>query len=83
MTTRFETYLLKLRETPIGEHTEHTGRSALEALLNEFGGGGITVQHEPKREFDAGAAVCVCPQGGGKAVEEITLAIYVAFCYIT
>ncbi len=83
MTTRFETYLLKLRETPVGEHTEHTGRSALEALLNEFAGGGITVQHEPRRKSDAGATACDCLQGAGKAVEEITLARHVAFCYIT
>ena len=55
MNTEFDAYLLKLRETPIGEHTEHTGRSALEALLNEFAGGGITVQHEPKREPGKGA----------------------------
>ncbi|MCH8167809.1 MAG: N-6 DNA methylase, partial [Proteobacteria bacterium] len=55
MITRFETYLRKLRETPIPEHTEHTGRSALEALLNAFASAGITVQHEPKRVPGKGA----------------------------
>src|SRR2546430_9550686 len=40
-------------------HTEHTGRGAMEALLNRFAAEasaqGITVQHEPKREADKGA----------------------------
>lgn len=57
--TRFDVYLRKLRETPLDEHTEHTGRSALEALLNQFAAEalapGISVQHEPKREADKGA----------------------------
>lgn len=48
-----------LRQTPLDEHTEHTGRSSLEALLNRFaseaGGREINVQHEPKREADKGA----------------------------
>ncbi len=54
----FDMYLLKLRRTPLSEHTEHTGRSALEELLNEFAaaaGDRVTVQHEPKREADKGA----------------------------
>ncbi len=59
MVKNFDTYLRKLRETPLGEQTEHTGRSALEGLLNEFAAGtsrrGITVQHEPKRVADKGA----------------------------
>lgn len=55
----FDGYLHRLRQTPIEEHTEHTGRSALEGLLNAFAdmtaGGGATVQHEPKRVADKGA----------------------------
>ena len=59
MTGGFDAYLRKLREIPLDEHTEHTGRSALETLLNQFAGEalapGITIQHEPKREADKGA----------------------------
>ena len=59
MASPFDAYLRKLRETPLGEHTEHTGRSALEGLLNEFaaeaGAKGTAVQHEPKRVADKGA----------------------------
>lgn len=58
MRNKFDAYLLKLRETPVGEQTEHTGRSALEALLNQFAGAaarGVGVQHEPKRVRDKGA----------------------------
>lgn len=58
MKDRFETYLLKLRETPLAEHTEHTGRAALETLLGQFAkdaSKGLRVQHEPKRERDKGA----------------------------
>lgn len=58
MINRFETYLLKLRETPLAEHTEHTGRAALETLLGQFAKDahtGLRVQHEPKREKDKGA----------------------------
>ncbi len=59
MDIRFDTYLKALKETPVAEHTEHTGRSALEALLKTFaqeaGAKGIGVQHEPKREKDKGA----------------------------
>jgi len=51
----FDAYLLKLRETPVAEHTEHTGRGALEALLCHFAPKGVRVQHEPKREKDKGA----------------------------
>lgn len=36
MDTRFDDYLKKLRETPLEKHTEYTGRSALEALLERF-----------------------------------------------
>jgi len=54
----FNTYLLKLRQTPLTEQTEHTSRSALEELLNAFAaaaGDRVTVQHEPKRAADKGA----------------------------
>ncbi len=55
----FDAYLRALRQTPLAEHTEHTGRSALEALLNGFaasaGGAPISVQHEPKRIAGTGA----------------------------
>lgn len=59
MNVIFEIYLKKLRETPLDEHTEHTGRSALEALLNHFAertaSDKTRIQHEPKRESDKGA----------------------------
>ncbi|MGH6718851.1 MAG: hypothetical protein ACREER_05995, partial [Alphaproteobacteria bacterium] len=59
MANDFEAYLRKLRQTPLGEQTEPTGRSALEGLLNEFAakaaGLDATVQHEPKRVADKGA----------------------------
>jgi N-6 DNA methylase len=59
MVEDLNSYLRKLRQTPLAEQTEHTGRSALETLLNEFavrgGGRQITVQHEPKRIADKGA----------------------------
>jgi hypothetical protein len=59
MADNFDAYLRKLRQTPLGEQTEHTGRSALEGLLNEFAtataGGKATVQHEPKKVADKGA----------------------------
>jgi hypothetical protein len=54
----FETYLLALRKTPLDEHTEHTGRTALETLLQAIADEadtGIRVQHEPKRQTDKGA----------------------------
>lgn len=58
MSDRFDAYLRKLRETPVSEQTEFTGRSALEALLGRFASEaarGVAVQHEPKREKDKGA----------------------------
>ncbi|MHB1218932.1 MAG: type ISP restriction/modification enzyme [Alphaproteobacteria bacterium] len=59
MADAFETYLRKLRQTPLAEHTEHTGRSALEELLNVFAAGPkgtkVAIQHEPKRVADKGA----------------------------
>ena len=61
MTDAFQAYLQKLRETPLDQHTEFTGRAALEALLNAFAAGapvhGIGVQHETKRVAGAGAHV--------------------------
>lgn len=58
MATAFTPYLEKLKSTPLHEHTEWTGRAALEGLLNGFAeraGKGIHVQHEPKREVQRGA----------------------------
>lgn len=58
MSDPFGQYLKKLRETPIEEHTEHTGRAALEALLNHFAAEAkprLNVQHEPKRAAQRGA----------------------------
>ncbi len=59
MADKFDTYLRKMRQTPLSEHTEHTGRATLEELLNGFAtattGGRATVQHEPKRVADKGA----------------------------
>lgn len=55
MIDHFEAYLLKLRETPRAEQTEHTSRAALEALLDQFAkdaSKSLRVQHEPKREKD-------------------------------
>jgi hypothetical protein len=54
----FDQYLLALRKTPIDEKTEHTDRSALQSLLQAIAdktGGGVVVQHEPKRAADKGA----------------------------
>jgi hypothetical protein len=55
----FDRYLVALRKFAVGDQTEHTSRSALELLLNEFAASaearGITVQHEPRREADKGA----------------------------
>jgi len=54
----FERYLLALRKTPLDDKTEHTDRAALEALLQAVAndeGGGIKVQHEPKRITNKGA----------------------------
>ncbi len=59
MTAHFEAYLHKLAATPLEQHTEHTGRSALETLLNHFAertaAAGTRVQHEPKRIAEKGA----------------------------
>lgn len=59
MTPAFETYLRKLRQTPLTEQTEHTGRAALEELLNVFaaasGDAKVLVQHEPKKVAEKGA----------------------------
>jgi hypothetical protein len=54
----FDRYLAALRKRPVAEKTEHTDRSALEALLNAFAEtaeGKPEVQHEPKRVADKGA----------------------------
>lgn len=55
MTSPFDTYLRRLRETPLDQHTEHTGRAALEDLLRAFAPRAAVVQHEPKRERSRGA----------------------------
>ena len=59
MVKAFDAYLRKLRETPFSEQTEHTDRSALEGLLNDFAAKTAsrktTVQHEPKRAAEKGA----------------------------
>ena len=64
----FDTYLKALCETPLEEHTEHTGRSALETLLNAFAAEApnnrIRVQHEPKRQQDKGAPDFKVKSGG-------------------
>ena len=55
----FAFYLGALSETPLDEHTEFTGRTALENLLravaSEEAGGRTRVQQEPKREAGKGA----------------------------
>ena len=55
----FDAYLRALRETPLSEHTEHTGRTALETLLKsiaiEHSDAKIDIQQEPKRVADKGA----------------------------
>ena len=59
ITPSFDSYLQALCETPLNEHTEHTGRTALETLLKSIGtdhaGANIIVQQEPKRVPDKGA----------------------------
>ncbi|WP_374372315.1 type ISP restriction/modification enzyme [Dongia sp.] len=58
MKSIFERYLTALRKTALDSKTEHTDRSALEALLGEFAslsGPGVAVQHEPKRIAAKGA----------------------------
>jgi hypothetical protein len=53
MKKRFDSNLRKLVETPLEEHTEQAGRSALVALVNEFAdeaeARGIDIWHEPRR----------------------------------
>lgn len=55
MASKFDSYLLALRKTQIGDKTEHTDRAALEGLLNEFAPAKVAIQHEPKRVTDKGA----------------------------
>ncbi len=59
MQTRFEAYLEELTRTPVAQHTELTGRGALQDLLEDFageaGGRKVGVQHEPGRQKDKGA----------------------------
>ena len=55
----FDSYLKELCATPLDEHTEYTGRTALENLLRAVvsgqAGGRIGIQQEPKREAGKGA----------------------------
>lgn len=51
----FDAYLRKLRATPPAEHTEYTGRAALEELLNAFATAKTKIQHEPKKVSGRGA----------------------------
>jgi predicted helicase len=54
----FAEYLKRLRKIATAEKTEHTDRTAIELLLEEFAksaGRGVKVQHEPKRIADKGA----------------------------
>ncbi len=52
----FQEYLRKLAQTPVEDQTEHTGRAALEELLNAFAETvEANVQHEPKRVAEKGA----------------------------
>ncbi len=59
MNSLFETYLLSLAQTYRGgEGTEHSGRGALEVLLNAVAKAGdpqLKVQHEMGRQGDKGA----------------------------
>jgi hypothetical protein len=55
MPENFEAYLRRLRQTPIAEHTEFTGRSALEELLNALAPRNTAIQHEPRRVAEKGA----------------------------
>lgn len=68
MVNDFETYLRLLRQTPLDDHTEHTGRAALEGLLNAFAARSAssrtTVQHEPKRVAEKGAPDFKVMRGG-------------------
>jgi hypothetical protein len=55
----FDVYLKKIRGTALSEQTEHTSRSALENLLNDFaakaGSNRVQVVHEPTRQQGFGA----------------------------
>lgn len=59
MLNEFEAYLAGVRKTALAEQTEHSSRSALEALLEaaaaKFNERTPKVQHEPRREQDKGA----------------------------
>ncbi|MGG7539386.1 type ISP restriction/modification enzyme [Rhizobium sp. 12,4] len=59
MADRFDTYIKALAAAYREGGTEHTGRTALENLLNTFAADamarGIAVQHEPRREAEKGA----------------------------
>lgn len=58
MRERFDKYILRLRKHAVAEQTEHTGRAALEGLLNTFAaeaGKDLRVQHEPRRVAGKGA----------------------------
>ena len=52
MDAQFDDYLRKLGETPLDRHTEYTGRSALETLLERFAAEasqkGVKVHQETK-----------------------------------
>lgn len=60
----FESYVLALRQTPLDQHTEMTGRGALEALLIAFKPTKATVTHEPKRAQAKGAPDFKVSQAG-------------------
>jgi hypothetical protein len=67
MRESFDRYILELRKHALDDQTEHTGRSALEALLNSFAegaGNGIRVQHEPRRVPGKGAPDFKITKGG-------------------
>ncbi len=59
MAHNFDAYLLKVKSTALKEQTEHTSRSALENLLNDFATKAdknhIQVVHEPTRQQGFGA----------------------------
>jgi type I restriction-modification system DNA methylase subunit len=68
MASRFDIYLIALAAAYRDGGTEHTGRTALENLLNAFAGdalrAGVSVQHEPKREQEKGAPDFKVKAGG-------------------
>jgi hypothetical protein len=64
MEDHFPGYLKKLREIPAHEQTEHTGRAALQDLLQTFAPKQARVQHEPKRVSGSGAPDFKIDQGG-------------------